>query len=72
VYTWTAVCVYTLQYRVDSTYTVALTKFSSRVCIQKCTPKKTVIKKNSTVRNREFGSLFLTVEFFFIAFFFSL
>jgi hypothetical protein len=26
--------------------------------------KKTAIKKNSTVRNREFDFLFLTVEFF--------
>jgi hypothetical protein len=33
-------------------------------------PEKTAFKKNSTVRNREFCSLFLTVEFFFITVFF--
>jgi hypothetical protein len=34
------------------------------VCPQKFTPKKTAIKKNTTVSDREFDSLSLTVEFF--------
>jgi hypothetical protein len=34
------------------------------VCPQKFTPKKTAIEKNSTVKNREFDSIFFTIEFF--------
>ena len=44
--------------------TVALIKFASRSLTVKIHQEKTAIKKNSTVIDREFDSLSITVEFF--------
>ena len=39
----------------EERFTVALSDLSSMACLQKYTPRKIVIEKNSTVRNRKFN-----------------